>query len=337
MSLYEWLLLKSIKDLGNKSIKKLFVHFKSAKAILEADLPSLEEIVGKAKAQNIKLRNSSFKPELVIKLLEKENVKALTLEDKDYPKKLLDIEDPPPVIFVLGHLKNTPLMGVVGTRKPHQYSIEFTKDLVKNIVEAGYGVVSGGARGIDFTAHYACVSHGGYTVCILGMGIKFIPPYLRDTILKSGAFLSEFLPNESPEKYNFPVRNRLISALSQCVFVVEAGENSGALITAEYAYTQGIPVRVHVGYGKSERWRGCVNLLNEGKAKFIMKPEEIKNQYKTVSKSDDPILNLLVTPRDLDEIMSLTGMSFEEALMKLTNYEMEGLVQKVGNRYFRKI
>ncbi len=337
MSLHEWLLLKSIKDLGNKSIKKLFVHFKSAKAILEADISSLEEIVGKIKAQNIKLRKLSFDPDKVIKLLEKEDVKALTLEDKDYPKKLLDIEDPPPVIFVLGQLKNTPLMGVVGTRKPHQYSIEFTKDLVKNIVEIGYGVVSGGAKGIDFAAHSACVSQGGYTVCILGMGTKFIPPYLKDAVLKSGVFLSEFLPNESPERFSFPMRNRLISALSQCVFVVEAPENSGALITAEYAYTQGIPVRVHIGYGKSDRWRGCVNLLNEGKAKFIMKPEEIKNEYKTVPKSDDPILSLLVTPKDLDEIMSLTGMTLEKALMTLTSYEMEGLIQRVGNRYFRKV
>jgi len=319
------------------SIKKLYINFKSAENILNADISSLEAVVRKKRAKNIKLRILTFDPEEVIKIVEREGIRALTPEDRDYPQKLLEIDDPPLGIFTLGSLRNVPLMGVVGTRKPHQYSLEYTKDLVKNIVDMGYGIISGGARGIDFTAHSSCVSYGGYTVCVLGMGIKFIPNMLKDTVLRSGAFISEFLPYEPPEKFTFHLRNRIISALSYSLFVVEAGEKSGALITAEYAYRQGIPVKVHVGYGKSDRWRGCVFILNKGKAKFIMKPEDLKSEYSNVNNIEDPILNLLMTPKTFDEIVSITGMPFEEALIVLTNYEIQGLIQKVGNRYHRKI
>lgn len=337
MSLYNWLLLKSVKDLGNKSIKKLYLHFKNINAIMGADAASLEEIIGKTKAQNIVSRRLTFDPDKVIKFLEREGIKALTFEDREYPQRLLEIEDPPPVVFTLGSLQNTPLMGVVGTRNPHQYSVEYTKELTKNIVETGYGVVSGGAKGIDSVAHSACVMYGGYTLCVLGVGIKFIPSRLREIVLKSGAFISEFLPDEQPEKFNFPMRNRLISALSYCLFVVEAGESSGALITADYACKQGVPVKVHVGYGKSDRWRGCVLLLNKGKAKFIMKPEEVKEEYKAITKVEDPILNLLLTPKAFDEILNITGMKLEDALTTLTRYEMEGLIGRIGNKYFRKV
>ncbi len=334
MSVLGWLTLKAVRGLGERSIKKLYLNLGSAEDILDVDLTTLEELVGKERAKSIKSRNLSFEPEKVLRTLEEQSIGCITLEHKDYPKSLFEIEDPPPVLFVLGELKNMPFIGVVGTRNPHEYSLEYTRELVKNIVGAGYGVVSGGARGIDFTAHSSCVSSGGYTVCVLGMGISHVPSKLRETVLRSGCLVSEFLPDEHPDKFRFPRRNRIISGLSQSVVVIEAGEKSGALITAGFAKMQSRRVYVHVGYGKSERWRGCVNLINREGAKFIMKPEEIKDIHTPHKPTDDPLLFLLTEPKTVDELVQLSGLSQTEILVRLTAYEMEGRVRKMGGRFF---
>ncbi|NAZ23449.1 MAG: DNA-protecting protein DprA, partial [Thermocrinis sp.] len=231
-SLYWWLALKSVAGLGERSIKKLYQNFKDPRLVFEADRLELKALLGDAKAQAITEKKFSFEPEEVIKVVEREGINWVCLSDPQYPVRLKEIEDPPPVLFYRGELKAVSSFGVVGTRNPDSYSIRYTKELVGFLVGKGYAIASGGAKGIDAYAHKFCIEAGGYTLCLLGMGILDVPQRMQDFILKNGVLLSELLPWEKADKHTFPRRNRLISGISEGVFVVEAGENSGALITA---------------------------------------------------------------------------------------------------------
>lgn len=331
--LYNWLFISAIRGLGEVSIKKLFSHYRSAQSILNAEEEELRLLIGQRKARAVKERNLLFDPEKVVKTVVREGIGWTTIEDEDYPLLLRTIEDPPPVIFYMGKLKELPLVGIVGARNPDPYSIGFTKKLVHSLVDAGFGVVSGGARGIDYTSHLSCLQAGGYTVCLLGMGLLKMPPYLSRLSHENLLFMSEFLPEQEADSYTFPRRNRLISGLSVGLVVVEAGQGSGALITAEHALRQGRPVYVHVGIGSSERWLGCIRLLNEGKAKFLRCAEDLIGSAPRSRDGEDKLLTLLTGPKTFGELLELTGLSEKELSVKLSIYEMEGKIERVGLYY----
>jgi DNA processing protein len=332
-SIYWWLALKSVVGLGERSIKKLYQNFKDPRLVFEADQLKLKALLGDAKAQAITEKKFSFEPEEVIKVVEREGINWVCLSDPQYPVRLKEIEDPPPVLFYRGELKAVSCFGVVGTRNPDSYSVRYTKELVGFLVDKGYAIVSGGAKGIDAYAHKFCIEAGGYTLCLLGMGILEVPQRMQDFILRSGVLLSELLPWEKADKHTFPRRNRLISGISEGVFVVEAGENSGALITAYYAKEQNRPVYVHVGYGTSERWEGCIKLVNEGVAKLVGRVE--KFGLKEEVQEEDPVLMALNTPKTLSELSQLLGIDERELHQKLGFYELEGLITRDGSYYFR--
>lgn len=331
--LYTWLKLKAVKGLGEKSIKKLYRHFKNPGLVFEADLKILEQLVGHTRAKNIKSKTFSFDPEKVVKVVEKEGIGWTTLDMKDYPKLLKEIEDPPPVLFYVGNLRDIPLVGVVGTRNPDIYSVSFTKEIVQGIVSLNFGVASGGAKGIDYLSHKFCVEAGGYTACFLGMGVLKAPEHLRKTVLKEGVLMSEFLPEEEPAEYTFVRRNRLISGSSLLLLIIEAGEKSGALITAEFAHRQGRPIFAHIGVGKSPRWKGCVKLVNEGIAKAFSDLSDLGLNLQSKRLPEDDLISLLVSPKTFEDLLTLTGMDPRSLMNKLTLYEIEGKIRRNGSYY----
>lgn len=331
--LYGWLLLSSIRGLGEASIKKLWLRYRRAEDILKASFEELEALIGTSKAKSIFERRLKFDPEQVLKVVEREGIGSLTLEDEKYPALLKEIEDPPPVLFYRGKPKDMPLVAVVGTRKPDIISLNYTKRLVSFLSEQGYAIVSGGAFGIDFQSHKVSLEHAGYTVCVLGMGILHVPSYLKGLPSEGVLFLSEFLPEARAEEYTFPRRNRLISGLSRAVVVVEAGIKSGALITADYAIRQGRPLWVFIGMGASNRWLGCVKLVNEGKAKLLAQPELLLESLPKAPAKGDPLLDLLSTPKTYDELLELSGMGREELNKRLFELQLEGRLTKNGAYY----
>ncbi|QWK12904.1 MAG: DNA-processing protein DprA [Aquificota bacterium] len=331
--LYNWLLLKAIRGLGEVSIKRLWLAFGSAEDILSASYEDLKEMVGEERARAIKRRELSFEPEEVIRLVEREGIGWVCLEDEAYPTSLREIEDPAPVLFYRGEIRQVPMIGIVGTRKPDSQSLGFIKSLVREVVSKGYGVCSGGAIGCDFYSHKECLALGGYTVCLLGMGILKIPAYLSKLQNGNMLFLSEFLPEASPEEYTFPRRNRLISGLSKALVVAEAGQKSGSLITAQYAIKQKKPLWVYVGNALSQRWLGCINLVNEGKAKVLYSPTLLFQELPSSDSLKDPLLDLLTTPKTFDELLEITRLSHQELTMRLTQLELEGKVLRNGSYY----
>jgi len=331
--LYNWLLLKAIKGLGEVSIKRLWLRFGKAESILSGSYEDIRELLGEEKTRAFFKKELSFDPEEVIRLVEREKIQWLTLEDQEYPALLKEIDDPPPVLFLTGALKNTSLIAIVGTRKPDTQSLWFISKLVRELVQRGYGVSSGGAIGCDYHSHRECLQAGGFSVCFLGMGILNIPHYLQKLRGENMVFVSEFLPDAPPEEFTFPRRNRLISAISKAVVVAEAGQKSGALITADYAVKQKKPLWVYIGNSASQRWLGCVNLVNSGKAKIIHSPLDLFEGIPNANLQKDPLLDLLSTPKTFDELLLLTGLGYSELSVKLSNLEVQGKVARQGNFY----
>lgn len=210
--------------------------------------------------------------------------KIVALFDDDYPKLLEEIYNPPGVLYVDGDVSvlNSILpISVVGTRKASDFSRKAAYEISYDFASAGAVVVSGGAVGIDSAAHKGALAGGGKTILVLGCGINY--PYLmhnknmRDNIAKHGALISEFPPNYPGNKYTFPIRNRIISGISKGVVVIEAGEKSGSLITANYAceHNRDVFVRANQAYPLP---KGSRLLVGDG-AKIIETAEDVLNDY----------------------------------------------------------
>ncbi|WP_457599772.1 DNA-processing protein DprA [Hydrogenivirga sp.] len=330
-----WLRLKLTRGLGERGIKRLYDAFGSGEAILSAGHEELKGVVGERRASAI--LKGDFDKKLLETSLEsscKNGFAVITLEDEDYPKAFLELPDPPPVLFIKGSIKGLPSLGLVGTRRPTSYTLSLVDEVVGEAVKRGFGVVSGGARGVDARAHLATIKNSGYTLCILGFGLLKARGGLFEDILNSnGVLLSEFLPHEGGDSFTFPKRNRLIAAISDLLFVPEAGSRSGALITADHALKLGRRVYVHIGIGRSSAWDGCYKLLREGKAELVKDGRELFGGSGVPSGSGSELLNFLSAPRTLEEIASFLGEDERTVLSLLTSLEMEGKVKRVGAHY----
>lgn len=229
------------------------------------------------------IRNlSSEQLDAVIGVCERNNIVIVTPSDRDYPDFLREISNPPAVLFVLGdlgHLKNIPSAAIVGARECCDYSKSAAAYFAEQMAKRGVNIISGFARGIDSAAHAAALSAGGITTAVLGSGILYDYPRgtmrLKHEIARHGAVISEYLPTSKPAGENFKIRNRLITGLSDCVLVVEAGERSGSLNSANHAAEQGkelfvVPPRDIF----SPAFRGQSGLLRDG-ANLALSPEDL--------------------------------------------------------------
>jgi DNA processing protein len=205
-----------------------------------------------------------------VELVERHRVKILCFGDADYPPCLREIAEPPPLLFYKGEAKKLkgPGVAVVGTRKPSPGGESFARSLARDLSRLGITVASGLARGIDRAAHEGALDGRGGTVAVVGTGLDMNYPAenaaLAEEIAGKGCIVSEQLMGTRPSKHVFPRRNRLISAFSRAVVVVEAGPKSGALITAKWALEQGRDVGAVPGFPGDFRSRGVNGLLRKG-------------------------------------------------------------------------
>lgn len=195
--------------------------------------------------------------------------RILTQIDPGYPKRLLEIPDPPPLLYVLGRLDGEEAsIAVVGSRNATAYGLETTERLCRQLSREGVTVVSGMARGIDTAAHEGALDRGGRTIAVLGCGLNTIyPPENRDLfhrIAESGAVISEFPLAAGPDPHHFPRRNRIISGLTLGTVVVEATRRSGSLITARLALEQNREVFAVPGSVHSFKSAGTHSLIKQG-------------------------------------------------------------------------
>lgn len=279
-SLGAWLALSLTRGLGGEGARKLLREFGSPEAVFFAPLRSLRLIVKPEVAAEISLgiRDDVIDPALV--WLEDCNNHIVTLADADYPQFLLNIPDPPLLLYVKGRLDllNNPSLAVVGSRNATPQGLKNAEAFSLSISEAGLCVISGMAHGIDAAAHRGALCGNGSSIAIVGTGLDKVYPAanreLAYALAANGAIVSEFPLGTPPLAPNFPRRNRLISGLSLGCLVVEASLQSGSLITARLALEQGRDVFAIPGSIHAPQSKGCHALLKQG-AKLVESARDI--------------------------------------------------------------
>lgn len=277
-------------------------------------------------------------------------VQVLTWEDPRYPRLLQEVPDPPPVLYILGELRPEDewAIAVVGTRRISVYGREVTHRLVTSLAQSGITIVSGLARGVDGVAHRAALEAGGRTLAVLGCGVdRVYPPEhraLARQIAAHGALISEYPLGTPPEPGNFPPRNRIISGLSLGVLITEAGRDSGALITADYAAEQGREVFAVPGSILAAGSAGTNRLIQDG-AKMVLEPADILEELNLamaaeqararetlpVSETEAALLaHLGAEPTHVDELGLAVGLPIAQVTSTLAMMELKGLVRQVG-------
>lgn len=275
------------KALGEGArIKEIIEDFGNAKSLYQSNILEWRMSSSLVPKQVNRLQSVTLQDaQKIINDCERNGWQIITYEDDKYPNRLKEIINPPAVLYVDGELPdvdNEVLIGIVGTRKASDYAIKVTDIMSRGIAECGAVVVSGGALGVDASAHRGAILSGGKTIAVLGCGLGtnylLENKSLRDSIKQNGALVTEFPPFTKPSRYTFPMRNRIISGLSLGVLIVEAGVKSGSLITANYALEQNRDVFAVPCSILSSEFSGTNKLIDDG-AYVVTKPLDLLSPY----------------------------------------------------------
>ena len=358
-----WLAWSQIKGIGAVSLKKIAQHFGSLQAAWDAPTIAFAEVEGinSKTAKAIEQPRAKNYPQQLIARHLKDNPLFWTPADSAYPRLLLEIPSPPPLLYYLGQVEptenqgNKSLIGIVGTRNPTEYGKRWTKKITQALVSHGFGIVSGMAAGIDTVAHHACLEAQGRTIAVLGTGVDTVYPHsnrgLHQQLQHKGLIVSEYPAQTKPDRSHFPARNRIIAGLCRAVIIIEAPKRSGALITARFANDFGRDVYVLPGSLDNTQSLGCLSLLNSG-AHVILGIEHLLELLgtmpclahipATVAKPIpklEPELERIYRLIDresasVDSIVEQTGLDTSEILSILLQLEvMDLVVQLPGMRY----
>ncbi len=362
-----WLALALTPGLGPATIKKLLARFGSAEAIFSTPPAAL------ASCPFLRQESASFlttrKGELYaaaereLSLAAENGVCLLGWEDALFPPLLRAIPDPPPLLYVKGAAQALSRQGIaiVGARAASSYGVQVAHKLAADLVRSNLAITSGLALGVDTAAHRGALAAGGKTIAVLGCGIDIVYPAQNEKlfaqIAEAGALVSEYPFGTLPENFRFPARNRIISGLSLGVVVVEAARRSGTLITAQQALEQGREVFVVPGRIDSPKSEGCHRLAQEG-AKLIHsvadiieelppatsddrapRPQEsISPPTKPLAAEEQRVFTALeVYPRNIEEIITATGLSADRVQVLLLHLELQGLAISLPGKQYQRL
>jgi len=346
-----WIGFNLIKGIGAVRMQGLIAYFgdlESAWVASPADLAGAG--LGRKIIERVVSARENVDLDKVWEKIEKQGIKILTWQDEAYPQRLKEIDQPPPVLYVRGEYLPDDLFAVsiVGTRRVTPYGRQITEELASFLAANGLTVISGLARGVDSIAHQTALKAGGRTIGILGSGVdRIYPPEnraLAKKMMEHGAIISDYAPGTPPEASNFPPRNRIIAGLSLAVVVVEAGETSGALITAEFAAEQGREVFAVPGSILAPQSKGTNKLIQQGALPLLsitdlMQALDITRVGKQKSArkimpgdaTEARLLDVLGNePLHVDEIRNQSELPIEKVSAALALMELKGMVRQVG-------
>lgn len=351
-------------NVGPVTFARLMERFGEPSRVFEASVRELMGVRGVGPNTASEIRSvTEEQVDAELAEAEKRNARIIAAGAPGYPKSLLNIPDPPLVLYVRGELKSDDglAVGMVGVRSASFYGRKQARRLAAGLATYGFTIVSGMARGIDTECHEGALTAGGRTVAVLGTGLSVIYPpenaelYMR--IIESGAVVSEFPMMFPAIPANFPRRNRIISGLSLGTVVVEAGERSGALITARHALEQNREVFAVPGAVDSPGSKGCHALLRDG-AHLIENPSDVVEQLgplpaavetermgkvvrphalKLNDREKGIYAELDSSPRTLDELAESTGLGIPQLNSALTILEMRKLVKRLPGQCFARM
>ncbi len=279
-----WIWLSLIKNLGTKKIKKLLEIYKTPQKIYQLSKEELLKVPRNWENTATNILNLNTRKEVAkhMEYMQKYNIDILNIRDKQYPKMLKEIYDPPISLYIIGNkeILNNASIAIVGCREATEYGKKAAKYFAYNLSKNGTNIVSGLAKGIDSYSHIGTFQNEGKTIAVIGNGLDMIYPsenvWIAKKIIETGgAIISEYPLGTKPEKMNFPARNRIISGMSKGIIVVEAKEKSGTLITVDFALEQGRDVYVVPGNINSVNSIGTNELIKQG-AKMVTTYDEIE-------------------------------------------------------------
>ena len=344
-----WLAFNRIRLIGRARFKLLESYFDSMEAAWNASESELRAagLDGRT-IRSVMDGRQKVVPDVEMERLLESGVSAYTWHDEEYPPRLKEIYDLPPVIYVKGNLipDDERSIAVVGTRGPSYYGKQIAERLVYDIAGAGVTIVSGLARGVDGISHRAALDAGQRTIAVLGSGLDIIYPRehtnLSERIVDNGALVSEHALGTRPDARNFPRRNRIMSGMTLGTLVIEAGARSGALITARQALEENREVFAVPGHIYDENSKGTNRLIRESAAKLVTKYEDVLEELNlsavaqqiemaALFPEDESEAELLrhinFEPVHVDEVCRNSGRSAPDVSSTLAMMELKGLVK----------
>ena len=348
------LALLNIKGIGPSNCRKLITDFGSTAQLFNGNLKLFNakyekrglEIYRKIQLAKSKLKNA----EEIYSNCELQNIKITSYYKADYPKQLKHCYDAPQLLFYSGRntFNQSPLISIVGTRNCSNYGLNVVKEICDGIKDYNVTVVSGLAKGIDYSAHYNAIKNNLLTYAILGHGHNYMYPKYHAALFKSikenGSLISEFEPNTMPSKFNFPKRNRIIAGIANATLVIESKDKGGALITARIANSYNKDVFAIPGNIESKTSSGCNKLISNNEAILINCAEELiqlmeLKKKKTVTKENNMPLSLNEIEKKImheiisfpnyntDEISNLLTINSQDLQSHLTILELKGAIK----------
>ena len=365
-----WLALALTPGLGARMAGKLLGEFGSPDAIFNASLTALEaQRLPAAVAQALHSRRPLSDAAKELAQVQAAGCRLLTWDEPEYPSRLKEIYDPPPLLYVRGNVEllNRHLISIVGARRPTPYGNQMAERLGRDLADRGLVISSGLARGIDASAHRgALASVSGMTIGVLGCGIDVVYPKENKKIFqeieKRGAIISEFPMGTFPAPQNFPIRNRILAGMALGVVVVEGAQYSGSLITARLAMEFGREVFGVPGNATQPASFGPNQLIKQG-AKLVTGWEDVIEELPTPVRAElmpveaasheeraalieeglapleRPLYGLLSVDeaRHVDDLVETSGLSSSEVLAALFDLELKGVVRQLPGKQFLKV
>jgi len=361
-----WVWLNSLPGIGARKGGQLIEYFGEPEIIWHLDRGELSKAPFVTPLMMNQLLDINLRQEVdrIMERIQKNGISVITVKDYSYPCYLKNIHDPPIVLYAKGSLSNADkCIAIVGSRRATSYGLNTAEKLSESLAQCGITVVSGMARGIDSYAHRGALKGRGKTVAVMGCGLdKPYPPENRDLMLRiteNGAAISEYPPGTPPLQANFPARNRIISGMCLGVVVIEAGERSGSLITADFALEQGRDVFAVPGNVNSYNSRGTNKLIKEG-AKVVTCVQDIleeinegwyvasdgmpgdgtgkKTKPRQLDSEERLIFDCLeAEPLHIDVLAQKSGLRINTLNSLLVMMELKGIVQQLPGKIYKLI
>ncbi|CAH2213104.1 DNA-processing protein DprA [Tepidibacter aestuarii] len=354
-----YLLLSNIKGIGYKTIQKIddyFADIQDFNIISDEEIYKIPNISLKIKKNIVNYRSSTYLDQIK-ENLKKHEINYITINNSNYPKRLKHIYDPPHILYFKGNkeLLNEFCIAMIGSRKPTNYGVFCANKISKELSSLGINIISGMAVGIDYYSHLGCLNGNSKTIAVLGSSIDKPYPkqniHLMNNIIESGGIiLSEYPPGTEARPGYFPMRNRIISGISDGVLIVEASERSGSLITMNYALDHGKNVFAIPGNINSHMSKGSNKIIKEG-AKLVSSVDDILEEYDIpynlnlkkeneqqidLSNDEGQIVTILKNNGSLhvDFICEHTRLNIKDILGILNILEIKGIVTELGNKIY---
>ena len=346
--------------LSSRKVTTLFEQFGSLKEAWRTPDSEFKTIpwLGQEGVERLLAGRRQVDPASLLEDLKQKQIVPFHFFHPDYPSLLRQIHDPPLVLFVKGKLSLSEIgkaVGVVGTRRPTAYGQRLAKQMSRDLAANGITIISGMALGIDSIAHWGAIEGHGRTIAVLGCGVDYCYPSTNKPLYKSltekdgQAVVSEFFPGTKPETWRFPARNRIISGMSEALLVIEAGEQSGALITAQMAFEQNrevfaVPGRVDtpmsvgtnalIAKNQAHLCRNYMDIMIEKEWVTSKKGVKVPTVVQLYGREREVFDLISSEPVHFDYLLEKTGMNTGELSATLTMLELAGVVARLPGDWY---